>query len=445
MSVTSLDKFIKTLTPDRFENDLVAVSAPGEFVYEWVKDKFLDFMQDALCTSMGRRVRIQLTYKAQERAKPQASQADAVAASIGIPVPTVSKPYRQTVMEGPVFAPNKRQTFDNFVVGDSNRLAKAGSIAVADSPGGRYNPLFIHSYPGLGKTHLLHSIANVILDTRPSLGVVYMTAQMFTEDYVSAIQANKVEAFRRRIRSAGMWLLDDVQFIMGREKTQEEMHHMFNHLHDMGCPIVVCSDRHPRDLLGTHERLKSRFEMGLVVNIDMPDTETRAAIVLKKAEMEGFADVVSVPVAQAVAECVVGTVRVLEGAFNKVMAQWSLDRVPMTPEYARTICEKHYRNSGPPKPTFEQILDTVARVYRVDSAEILGTSRKANVAQARHVAVYITRELLGDSWKHIGAQFGDKDHTTMMHGYKKIRDMMDRDRDLSQDVKGLMRDLYPEA
>ncbi len=433
LSSTSMDKFVRTLTPDSLENGVAILVAPGQFVYEWVKDKFQEVIEEELSRASGSQVRVEVRMKVHERTKASA------------PAVTVAETPASNgiASESTAFVPIHRQRFESFVVGTSNRLAFAGATAVADSPGGRFNPLFIYSQSGLGKTHLLHAIANRLLTTQPRLGVAYMTGQMFTEEYVSSVQNNRVEQFRRKVRSAQVWLLDDVQLLMGRDKTQEELFHAFNHLHSLGRQIVVCSDRPPRDLLNTHERLRSRMEMGLVIDIQMPDTETRAAILLKRAEQEGF--LLEPGIAMAAAEQVSGSVRNLEGALNRIMALQSVDRTPLTPEYVREICSAYCRDAGPSRPGFNHILKAVAEHHRVSEQEIMGTSRKANIAHARHVAVFITREILADSWKHIGALFGNKDHTTMMHGYRKIREMMDRDRQLSSSIKGLMRDLYPES
>lgn len=435
LSSTSMDKFVRTLAPDTLENGVATLVAPGQFVYEWVKDKFIDVIEEELKKAAGEPIRVEIRMKMHERGR---SSAPTRAVPVEAPL-TVAAP----LVEAASFIPNHRQRFDSFVVGGSNRLAFAGATAVADSPGGRFNPLFIYSQSGLGKTHLLHAIAHKLLATQPRQGVAYMTGQMFTEEYVNAVQNNKVDQFRRKVRSAQVWLLDDVQLLMGRDRTQEELFHAFNHLHSLGRQIVVCSDRPPRDLLNTHERLRSRLEMGLVIDIQMPDTETRAAILLKKAEQEGFP--IEPAVAMAIAEQISGTVRNLEGALNRIFALQSVEGVPLTPDYVKEICIAYSRDAGPSRPGFSHILKAVAEHYKVSEQEIMGTSRKANIAHARHVAVFITREILADSWKHIGALFGNKDHTTMMHGYRKIREMMDRDRQLSSSIKGLMRDLYPES
>lgn len=426
-----MTKFIQQLKPDTLEGNTITLAASSNFVQDWVKDRYQELLEDEFSLASGHRMKVEVKVFLEDRSARPAASAESVRTRT-----------KTAGTELPLFTPNVRQTFETFVVGGSNRLAGAGAMAVGDYPGVKFNPLFIYSKCGLGKTHLLNAVANRILRTQPNLGVAYMTGQRFSEEYVNAVTGNRVEMFRRSIRSCGVWLLDDVQLVTGRDKTQEEMFHAFNHLHSLGRQIVVCSDRPPRELLGTHERLRSRFEMGLVVDIQLPDTETRCAIVMKKAEQEQFP--LPYEVAMAIAEVVSGNVRHLEGALNKVIAYSSMERTEPSVEMAREICDRYYLGLAPMKPTPQEILDMVCRQFRVDSGAVLGTSRKSNITMARHVTVYVMREILGDSWANIGASLGDKDHTTMMHGHKKVREMMDRDRELTMVINGLMNDLYPD-
>lgn len=427
---TVMLRFLQPLVPHSLETDAAKVLAPGRFVLEWVKDKYAEKLQSMLAEELGRSTKLEFHLQARE--KPVATIQTHSVASIA---PVASEPSR--------FRPNPRLTFDNFVVGQSNRLAMAGAKAVAAAPGTRYNPLFIYGPSGLGKTHLLHAIANEILANDPNFPLTYVPAPQFAEDFVQALKNNRIDRFRRAQRGVSVWLIDDIQFIAGKDKTQEEIFHTFNYLHGIGKQIVICSDRPPRDLLLMEERLRSRFESGLVADVQTPDTETRCAIILKRAENDGLN--LSHDTAMVLAEAVTGNVRNLEGALTKLAAQASMENRPIDLELAQLIVERYYANQITVKPTFDQILGSVSRHFQVERDEITGTSRKAPIAHARHVAVYMTREILGDSWKHIGALFGNKDHTSMMHGYKKIREMMNRDRELNSSIKMLMRDLYPEG
>lgn len=430
---TVLSRFLKPLKPVSLEEDRACLRAPGRFVLEWVREKYSDRLQGHLEDEIGRPVTLCLEVQARER--PSSGMVAHTVASAPITAGGESSVGR--------FRPNPRLTFDNFVVGQSNRLAFAGAKAVAAHPGTKYNPLFIYGHSGLGKTHLLHAIANEILASDPNFPLVYISAQQFAEDFVNSLQNNRIDRFRRNQRGVSVWLVDDIQFIAGKDKTQEEIFHTFNYLHGLGKQIVLCSDRPPRDLLLMEERLRSRLESGLVADVQLPDTETRCAIVLKRAVQEQIS--IDHEAAMLLAEHVVGNVRALEGALTKLAAQASLLDRPIDLVLAQEVVDTYYANYVPAKPTFDQILATVSKHYQIDKVEITGKSRKAPIAHARHVAVFVTREILGDSWKHIGSMFGNKDHTSMMHGYKKIRDMMNRDKELSSSVKMLMRDLYPDA
>jgi len=425
---TAIKKFLRPLTPVSAENGTAVFDAPGQFVQEWVREKYNDPVQAALSEALGTPVRLELRVQPRERQDP------------------ASDPARHALSFEPTFSdfqPDGRYRFENFVVGQSNRLAYAGAKAVAAQPGVKYNPLFIYGSSGLGKTHLMRSIAYEIHRRDNRCVVMYVTAQQFAEEFVQALQNNRIDQFRKSQRNVQVWLLDDVQFIAGKERTQEELFHTFNYLYALGKQIVLCSDRPPRDLLLMDERLRSRFESGLVADVLMPDTETRCAILLAKAQQEGFE--ISHDVAMYMAEAIPSNVRILEGALTKIAAEASLSSEDISMGLAQSIVERYYQTVGAAKPSFEQILDSVSKHYHIKVDEIKGVSRKAPVAHARHVAVFIAREITGDSWKHIGALFGNRDHTSMMHGYRKIRDLMNRDKELNASVRLLMRDLYPEV
>lgn len=423
-----LERFLKPLTPKSLSGGTAVFDAPGQFVLEWVRERFVYRLQEALGDELGEPVQIELRARAREKSALEMPPAVAGAA---------------VAQEAPKFRPIERYRFDTFVVGQSNRMAVAGAKAVAAEPGCKYNPLFIYGPSGLGKTHLLHAIANEFLARDPKFSFAYISAQQFAEQFILALQAGRIEQFRRTQRSVGVWLVDDIQFVAGKDKTQEELFHTFNSLHQIGKQIVLCSDRPPRELFLMDERLRSRFESGLVADIQAPDTETRCAILLSKAEQEG----VELPheVAMLLAESVPGNIRVLEGALTKIAATASVDNVPIDLKLAEEIVQRYYETTGFAKPGFSQIVDAVGKYYKIPTDEIKGVSRKAPIAHARHVAVYVTREITGDSWKHIGTLFGDRDHTSMMHAYQKISEMMARDRDLKNAVKMLIRNLHPDG
>lgn len=423
-----LERFIRPLTPVCVENGAACLEVPGRFVMEWVKERYIGTLETLLSDEIGEPTSIEL--RLEPREKP----------GMGVETVPVQMSARQDESQ---FRPFERYTFETYVVGQSNRLAFAGAKAVSADPGTKYNPLFIYGASGLGKTHLLHAIAREIQAKNPKYPLVYVSAQQFAEEFVTALQNNRIDQFRRSQRNVSMWLVDDIQFIAGKDKTQEEIFHTFNHLQSLGKQIVLTSDRPPRDLYLMDERLRSRFEAGLVADIQMPDTETRSAIILSKAVQERIE--IDHSVAMYLAENVPGNIRVLEGALTKLAAQASLNGASVNLDLAHELVEKYYRAGVLAKPGFDQIVDAVSRHFKIPSHDIKGVSRKAPIVHARHVSVFVTREITKDSWKHIGSLFGDRDHTSMMHGYQKISEMMQRDKDLRAAVKMIIRNLYPEA
>ena len=423
------ERFIRPLTPVSCSNGVVQINVPGRFVMEWVRERYLSTIQSLLSDEIGGHIVVELVTQLQEK---KASPTSSTVAPI-----TVSSSIDTS------FRPAEKFSFETYVVGQSNRLAVAGAKAVALDPGKKFNPLFIYGASGLGKTHLLHAIAREILAVRPKCPIAYVGAQQFTEEFVNALQSGKVEQFRRAQRSVEVWLVDDIQLIAGRDKTQEEIFHTFNYLHGLGKQIVLTSDRPPRDLYLLDERIRSRFEWGLVADIQMPDTETRSAILRSKADQERIK--LELPIAMYLAENVPGNIRVLEGALTKLAVQASIEDSGITMNLAHAMVEAYYRAGMLAKPAFNQIVDTIGKHYKISTDDIKGTSRKAPIVHARHIAVFVTREITGDSWKHIGGLFGDRDHTSMMHAYTKIHEMMHHDKDLRATVKMLIRNLYPEG
>lgn len=422
-------RFLATLCPHGLQNGRAVVNAPGQFVQEYVTDRFADRLQAYLEDELGEPVRLEVRGTPQERPKGT--------------VPREKIPAIPAVVETTPFTPLPKYRFDTFIAGQSNRLALAGAKAVAAAPGTKYNPLFIYGSSGLGKTHLLHAIAQELLSRNASYPLHYITAQAFTEEFVYALQNNRMDKFRSMHRGVRVWLLDDVQFIAGKDKTQEEVFHTFNSLQSEGRQVVLCSDKPPRDLLLMDERLRSRFESGLVVDIQMPDTETRCAILQSKAAQLEIR--IDHQVAMYLAQNVPGNVRILEGALTRLAAQSSLLGHGVELESAQEMVERYYRATTVVKPSFDQILHIVSRHTNIPVSDIQGTSRKAPIAMARHMAVYVTREITNDSWKHIGSLFGNKDHTSMLHANKKVREMMNRDKDLNASVRSMICDLYPEG
>lgn len=422
-----IERFFRPLEPKSLDSGVATFAAPGKFVMEWIRERYEGMITQMLSDELGQQVRLEFVSVPRPKAKSEPA------------TPSIA-----TTSSAPAcnFRPFSKFAFDTFVVGQSNRLAFAGAKAVASQPGEKYNPLFIYGGSGLGKTHLLHSIAREILARDPHFPLVYVSAQQFAEEFINALQGNRIEQFRRAQRNVGVWLVDDIQFIAGKDKTQEEIFHTFNYLHALGKQIVLTSDRPPRDIYQMDERLRSRFEAGLVADVQPPDTETRCAILKSKADLEQLD--LDHNVALFLAENVPGNIRVLEGALTRLMAEASLLGAPVGMEIAVKLVEDHFRNGTGLKPSFSQIVTAVSRHFQIPVEEIKGTRRQAPIVHARHVAVFLTREITGDSWKHIGTLFGDRDHTSMIHGYQKIHELMHRDREVRGAVKSLLRTLQPE-
>ncbi len=325
--------------------------------------------------------------------------------------------------------------FDTFVVGNSNRLAHAASVAVAESPATAYNPLFLYGGAGLGKTHLMHSIAHYILDKDPSTRVLYATSEKFTNELINSIRDDKNEEFRQKYRNIDILLIDDIQFITGKERTQEEFFHTFNALYESNKQIIICSDRPPKEIKTLEERLRSRFEWGLIADIQSPEFETRVAILRKKAEL----DHISIPedVLYFIAKIVTSNIRELEGALTRILAFSQLTNRPIDVDLATEALKDIISNDQPKVLTAEYILNTVCSYFGLEPEELLSSKRTKNIAYPRQIAMYLCRKHTELSLPKIGEKLGGRDHTTVLHGYEKIANSIEKDIELSQILKEL--------
>jgi len=334
---------------------------------------------------------------------------------------------------------NPHYAFDSFVVGLGNRLAHAASMAVAESPADAYNPLFLYGGVGLGKTHLLHAIGHAC--HAQGLRVLYASSEAFTNDLIESIRARTTDALREKYRTVDVLLVDDVQFIAGKESTQEEFFHTFNALHGTGKQIVLSSDRPPKAMITLEERLCSRFEWGLIADIQPPDLETRIAILRSKAESCGAA--IPDDILVLIAGKIQSNIRELEGALNRVVALSRLTGQPLTAEVAETaLGELMPRRS---RLSEEQILDAVADHFGVERAAFEGKSRSRSIARPRQVAMYLLREETGASLPRIGAMLGGRDHTTVLYGCERIADLIEEDAEMRREVVSLRQRLYNAA
>ena len=333
---------------------------------------------------------------------------------------------------------NPRYTFDQFVICDGNRLGHAAALAVAEMPSQAYNPLFIHGKPGLGKTHLLHAIGNYVQAYGSGLTVRYATVEEFTAAFVKAMRAKDNAAFRERFRGADVLLIDDIQFLAEKMKTEEEFFHTFNALYEAGSQLVIASDRKPRDIGVIEARLQERFEHGLVAELEPPDFEARMAILRKRARIDSLSEVADDTLAE-VARYVNASVRSLEGALIRVVAYASLRGEQATPGLARQVLERLYPRSqdGPDTFTLEQIQDAAADLFGVSRDKLLARDRTPRVAFARQVAMYVARELTDETLPAIGRGFGGRNHTTVLHAHRRIAAEMSSDQDTLDAVDAL--------
>ena len=312
---------------------------------------------------------------------------------------------------------NPKYTFETFVIGNNNRFAHAAALAVSNEPGKAYNPLFLYGGVGLGKTHLMHAIGNRILENNPKANVLYVTSEKFTNQLINAIKDGKTEMFRNKYRNIDVLLIDDIQFIAGKERIQEEFFHTFNALNEAGKQIIISSDKPPKDIAFLEDRLKSRFEWGLLADISNPDYETRLAILRKKAQEENI--VIDDAILSDIASKIDSNIRELEGVFNKIVARASLTHSPITIELAENIInEFKYENEKVISSDF--IKETVAKYFSIDKDDLTSSKRSNHIAFPRQIAMYLCREIAGMSFPQIGADFGNRDHSTVMHGYNKI-------------------------
>ncbi len=331
---------------------------------------------------------------------------------------------------------NPRYTFDRFVVGGSNQLAHAAAMAIADHPGGAYNPLFIYGDVGLGKTHLLHAIGNACHER--GMRVLYISSEQFTNDLIDAIRSQDTAAFRTHYRTMDVLLVDDIQFIAGKDSTQEEFFHTFNALHSANSQIVLASDRRPRAMATLEERLRSRFEWGLIADIQPPDLEMRMAILSEKAEAQDI--VLSEDLAGLIANQIRGNIRELEGVLTQVLAQARLTYQPLSADLVRRVL----REFRAPRRTHtvETVLEVTAAFHNLTVDDLIGPRRTKEIAIARQEAMYLAREATEASLPQIGAAMGGRDHTTVMHGCNKIGELLELDEEVRQEMKQLRLRLF---
>ncbi len=447
------------------EGDELRVYAPNRFVLDWVNEKYLsrllellteraDGMTPALSLLIGskRTAPAALPSAAaarQQVAAPAVTIADATSATpmeqaattVVEPEPEVARPARNVQVEGGLKHTsylNRTFTFENFVEGKSNQLARAAAWQVADNPKHGYNPLFLYGGVGLGKTHLMHAVGNHLLKKNPNAKVVYLHSERFVADMVKALQLNAINEFKRFYRSVDALLIDDIQFFAKKERSQEEFFHTFNALLEGGQQVILTSDRYPKEIDGLEERLKSRFGWGLTVAVEPPELETRVAILMKKADQAK----VDLPhdAAFFIAQRIRSNVRELEGALKRVIAHAHFMGREITIELIRESL-KDLLALQDKLVSVDNIQRTVAEYYKIKVADLLSKRRSRSVARPRQVAMALSKELTNHSLPEIGDAFGGRDHTTVLHACRKIAELREIDADIREDYKNLLRTL----
>ena len=399
------------------------VKAP-EHIRTWVRDRYLPLLSTAAGRAYRPDARVEVVDGAwtPEREAPAARFAGA-------------SPGADALRLRPKY------TFEQFVIGRGNRFAHAAALAVAEQPGQTYNPLFIHGRPGLGKTHLLHAIGNYITRFGNGLTVRYTTVEEFTTEFVRAVRARDTEAFKQSFRGVDVLLLDDVQFLADKVRTEEELFHTFNVLHDSGRQLVMTSDRSPDELGGIEERLGERFASGLVVGLEPPDLPVRRAILEKRARLDAVN--ANPDLVEEIAQRVTTSVRALEAALIQVVAYASLKGEPPTPELARRLLKRLAPERAPESCTVAAILDATATQFGVGSDSLLARDRRPAVSRARKVAMYLARELTGQSLPEIGRGFGGRDHSTVLHAVRSVSTEVARNPELATAVNNVREQLSP--
>lgn len=413
------EKFIRPLAFKGKEAHVVVLTAPGKFLQVWVQDKYRRHLTSALTAEFGEPIDVHIEASLQERPETES----------------------ETVLPGPSLndSVSEQFTFENFVAGPNNQLAFNGAVMVSRQPGELCNPFFVYGRTGLGKTHLLCAIQNELRKCLSGSSVRYQTGQEFTTSFLAALERGTMTQFRRNVEGSTVWLVDDVQFLDGKARTQEEFFHLFNQLMHAGKQIVICADRPPRDLSRFEERLRSRLESGVVAEILAPDTVTRIEIVKKRSRELGS----ELPneVCEFLATRISGNVRTLIGALKTFLATASLTKSKPDVDLAARVIDKQFGGEVNAKPTAERIIGAVASHLGVAETDLKSASRKAWVTRARHLAIYLVRESTGESWKRIGERFGGRDHSSIIHGFDKISASLGVDNELRRDVGALKRQI----
>ena len=413
------------------------IAVPNGFAKDWLDTRYRSLISQTLARVVGYSVQVEFVVTPVAEAQAQVTT---IASQ-----PVRVEPTRVGAPEGAAAGAtnlNARYTFANFIVGSANRLAHAASLSVAERPGHAYNPLFLYGGVGLGKTHLMHAIGNTVAAKFPRKRVAYATSEKFTNEFITSIQQGKIDEFRARYRRIDLLLIDDIQFIADKERTQEEFFHTFNAIHEDGKQIVLSSDRPPKAILTLEERLRSRFEWGLIADLTAPDLETRIAILRAKAEEQGTP--ITSDVIEFIARKVVSNIRELEGALNRIVAYASMGATPISIELAQAVLSNVLYNPKKRQVTPERIAKAVSDYYGVGMEQLQGQKREKSIVVPRQIAMYLMREETDVSLLRIGAELGGRDHSTVLHAYDKINREIQVNDEMRREVAAVRELIYAD-
>lgn len=424
ISKPSFDTWLKSTKAHSLQGNLLVITAPNEFARDWLEERYSQLIAGILYEITGEELSVKFIIPQNQKEEDP-----------DLLLPAKKAKREEDQHDFPQNILNPKYLFDTFVIGSGNRFAHAASLAVAEAPAKAYNPLFIYGGVGLGKTHLMHAIGHYVLEHKPNAKVVYLSSEKFTNEFINSIRDNKAVEFRNKYRNVDVLLIDDIQFLAGKESTQEEFFHTFNTLHEESKQIVISSDRPPREIPTLEDRLRSRFEWGLITDITPPDLETRIAILRKKAKAEGL----DIPneVMLYIANQIDTNIRELEGALIRVVAYSSLINKDINADLASEALKDIIPSSKPKVITILDIQRTVGEHFSVKLEDFKAKKRTKSVAFPRQIAMYLSRELTDYSLPKIGEEFGGRDHTTVIHAHEKISKLLQSDLQLQKQMKEL--------
>lgn len=416
LSTPSYETWFKSTKIVEESENLIKIGVISEFARDWLRSNYLSLIKEVLKAVTGKELEIEFVVVEKEEKEED-----------------LEKDIKVKTIHGL----NENYTFDNFVVGNSNKLAHAASLAVAKNPGRSYNPLFIYGGVGLGKTHLLQAIGHYIIENKPNLKITYITSEIFTNEVINSIQKNKMNEFHEKYRNVDCLLIDDIQFLAGKERTQEEFFHTFNTLHNNYKQIVLTSDRVPKEIPTLEDRLRSRFEWGLMVDIAPPDFETRVAILKKKAEKERI--FVPNEVFDFIAENITSNIRELEGALIRLFAHASLGNQEITLDFTKKVLSNLYRKDKEVNLTPEKIKNVVSTYFSLKPEDLESGKRSSDYVVPRQIAMYLIRDLTNTSLPQIGELFGGRDHSTVLYSIEKIKKELKKDENLKACIEEITK------